>query len=252
MRTPAREATQLLSDFEITTLPVNPVTLCERLGIHYREEPLDGLDGLILSLGGQTLIAVSTRIKNLHRKRFTCAHEIGHFIFDFDNSPLVLSKEGETSFEVNAPAEMEKRANEFASHLLMPMSLLPKSLRSDDPSWGTVSFISELCETSLSAAALRLIKITELPCHLVCLKERKVLWSFSSNSTSKRVQTRVEKKLIAKNDWFRVPFSDWFYDSMWDRGRYLLEWGLPPNKFGNEYVLLWEEELEDEENNDEE
>lgn len=249
-KTPESEANQILQDLNFNQLPVDPVALCDALNIIYKEDSFDSGDGFILSNRLRTMIIVNNKIRSQERKRFTTAHELGHYVFDIDSNPMVLCKELTIDFESKADVVIEKRANEFASHLLMPTGLIPNQIKHADPSWDIVGELSKLCQTSLPAAALRYVTFSRFPCHLVCLRESYVQWSVSSHESNKKVQPQVRKKDIARNGWFRTPFSDWFYDSPWDRGRYVLEWGTNKNQYGYEHVLLWEEKP-DEDDNDE-
>jgi Zn-dependent peptidase ImmA (M78 family) len=62
------------------------------------------------------------------RQRFTICHEIGHFIFDKDQSTVEELVPGDTS-------PIERRANAFASELLLPEAGL-KAFKTFEP-WGS-------------------------------------------------------------------------------------------------------------------
>jgi Zn-dependent peptidase ImmA (M78 family) len=56
--------------------------ICKQLGLRVREVAATGFDGaLVRSRGSQKgIVAVNAAIREEARKRFTVAHEIGHFV----------------------------------------------------------------------------------------------------------------------------------------------------------------------------
>lgn|SRR6185437_1597921 len=84
MTPPAQLANYVPRKFMVT-IPTDLVALCRSLGLRVREVPAKGFDGaLIRSKAGQKgIVAVKTSIREVSRKRFTIAHEIGHFIIPY-------------------------------------------------------------------------------------------------------------------------------------------------------------------------
>jgi Zn-dependent peptidase ImmA (M78 family) len=79
----------------------------------------DGPDGALLRAGDRWLIVVNSDDRWLVRQRFTAAHELAHYLFDRDSSPVHLDGD---LFGGEAPAET--RANAFAVHLILPASVI--------------------------------------------------------------------------------------------------------------------------------
>ncbi len=103
--------------------PVDPVTIAKRLGLHVLETDLpDPVVGALLKEAGKDPTIVIHYQDSNQRKRFTCAHELGHY------SKRV--SEGTTGGEYNyvnlrdRPASAQDPENlfadEFAANLLMP------------------------------------------------------------------------------------------------------------------------------------
>lgn len=113
------------------TVPVPIIELCNREGVEVRETLFteSGVSGLIIGRDGQFSIYVN-RDEPKTRKRFTIAHELGHYILHLrgkrDNGGFrdsqstirtVFRRAGDSSIE-------EREANQFAAALLMPETLV--------------------------------------------------------------------------------------------------------------------------------
>ena len=79
---PAAQLASLLTKRFVKSSPPDLVMLCKELGLRIQEVPARGFDGaLVRSKTGQKgIIAVKASIREASRKRFTIAHEIGHFV----------------------------------------------------------------------------------------------------------------------------------------------------------------------------
>lgn len=86
----------------------------EEQGILVARRPMgeDGPDGIYVKHKEDVLIAVNSS-KTLGRQRFTAAHEYAHHLFD--NSELTIDRN-----IFDATTVVEKRANAFSAHFLMP------------------------------------------------------------------------------------------------------------------------------------
>ena len=122
-------ARKVLERFEAYTLPVPIVKIMSALGFkvflqEYNEDTLSGIIGIDLKLmnkmGTDKVISVNKK-DALGHQRFTMAHELCHYIFDFDRSSLSPYYDGYDTTKANLPTE--SRANTFAANLLMPEEL---------------------------------------------------------------------------------------------------------------------------------
>src|SRR5438132_14147381 len=79
---PAAQLAVLISQRFVKGAPPDLGALCKELGLRVQEVPAKGFDGaLVRSKTGQKgIIAVKASIREASRKRFTIAHEIGHFV----------------------------------------------------------------------------------------------------------------------------------------------------------------------------
>lgn len=102
------------------TIPVDPVTIAKRLGVDVVETQLDPhVSGAIVKRPGEDPIIYLDRRDSNNRKRFTCAHELGHFVQQDQQEEFgYLDYRGPISSEGSNKAEIY--SNAFAAQLLMP------------------------------------------------------------------------------------------------------------------------------------
>lgn len=122
-----------------------------------------GTDGLSIEIQGQQWIILGREPVSPRRRRFTLAHELGHWMLAHPSACGPLEVLGRSS------APEERAANEFAANLLMPPGLFRKDSAKRPPRMGEIQALSELYSVSRAAAALRFIKFTDEPCALVSI-----------------------------------------------------------------------------------
>ncbi len=110
-------------------VPVEKIAV--KLGLDVRCAPLEGdLSGVLVRNGGEIYIGVNS-LHHPNRRRFTIAHELGHFSLHrgikmhVDRDFRVNWRDDDSSKAVD-PEEME--ANRFAAELLMPTQLLVRDI----------------------------------------------------------------------------------------------------------------------------
>jgi len=101
------------------SIPVDPAQIAWRMGIEVSEADLDlDIAGAIEKRAGRPAHIYLCRADHPNRKRFTCAHEIGHFVKrDGEDFEYIDYRDGTASMGVDAG---ELYANSFAAALLMP------------------------------------------------------------------------------------------------------------------------------------
>ena len=107
------------------------------LGITILSKPSDDdLSGFLYrELDNKNAVIGVNQTHHPNRRRFTIAHEIGHFImhdfegfhFDSNNQKYLLKLRSKNSHLFN-PAE-EREANEFAAELLMPKAFIQEDMK---------------------------------------------------------------------------------------------------------------------------
>ncbi len=130
MRVIESKAEALLKDIGITRPPVNVERVADHLGIQIANEPFDDdLSGVLIRKAGGAVIAVN-KAHSLVRKRYSIAHEIGHYclrhVGDIFVDKVVLNKrDGRSSYGID---RKEIEANTFAAALLMPERMVEKAV----------------------------------------------------------------------------------------------------------------------------
>ena len=119
----------------ITTPPIDVRKVARNLGLDVVEAPNeDELSGFLLTDAdtGQQIIGVNA-LHHPNRRRFTIAHEIGHFILHRDG----LHVDRNQNFRVDwrspnsrtGADKKEVQANQFAAELLMPTRFVREALQ---------------------------------------------------------------------------------------------------------------------------
>jgi Zn-dependent peptidase ImmA (M78 family) len=126
----------------ITEAPVNPQKVAKQLGLEILSKPADDdLSGFLFrDLKVQRAFIGVNQNHHPNRRRFTIAHEIGHFVlhnvegfhFDSENKNYLLKLRSKTS-QLDDEWE-EREANEFAAELLMPKRFVDKDVQGLDNS----------------------------------------------------------------------------------------------------------------------
>lgn len=169
----AANANHLLHEFEDPPPPIDPRTLAEAIGILVIEEPTEDGDGCVLIDGDIAGILVNASVRNEGRKRFTVAHELGHV--RLHSHQVTYRVESLADIESQSTDRMEREANAFATELLMPEYSV-RQYAHNHPSFELIEQLAELHATSLTAAAIRAVSISDFACALVSIRAGAVAW----------------------------------------------------------------------------
>jgi len=205
-------AEELVFDLGLT-LPIIPEDVCNELNsdlfsVSYQEEHLSSPNFCGISIGDETgaKILVNAAIENRGRKNFTAAHEIGHVMMHIQTG--IQSEfectNNDISGRENTNKLYEKEANEFASSLLMPKSLIAKPIIQNDLSWQLIQSIYKDCETSLEATARRVVRLSDEACALIIHKDGEMWTPVKSPS----FPTFINKTSFPKNLATSPDFTD--------------------------------------------
>lgn len=160
----------LLSKLDKFALPINVRAIAENENIVINEDGAMGdISGLIYRDGTTVTIGVNKK-DSPRRKRFTIAHELGHY-FLHSESPLFIDKVFAVRLRDHVSSEAvsieEIEANAFAAELLMPTSVILDDIKNstnifDYEKDGLSKLIKELAnkyEVSDQAMNIRLINL---------------------------------------------------------------------------------------------
>lgn len=131
-------AGEVLDRFWDRGFPVDPVEIANDLGIDVRLAELpENVSGVFVKRPGKDPVIAMEERDSVTRQRFTCAHELAHFILTFGEEGVdrVDRRDG-LSAEGTDPEEVY--ANTFAASLLMPREEVEK-LHGKGLPWFTIA-----------------------------------------------------------------------------------------------------------------
>lgn len=157
-----------LKEYGLCALPVDLCSLTEREDIilHPKDGTTDGVSGMLVRIGNGFCIVYSTYYRNPGFERFSIAHELGHYFLDghphINTDGLHKSDAGFVSQD-----RYEQEADIFASGLLMPEDLFKDRMGNYPIGLDGIIGMAGLCNTSLTATAIRYVELTDKPLMIV-------------------------------------------------------------------------------------
>lgn len=153
----------ILREFKDVTLPIRIEEIAKMRGCKIMPYPLgDDVSGLLSIEDGKGIIGYNEKESKV-RRRFTIAHELGHYEFHRNESDLFLDKQfiyrSTSSGSTKVTQQMEQQANAFASIILMPPDLVKKEVNKMQLDLGSGHAINELArifEVSPTAMSIRI------------------------------------------------------------------------------------------------
>jgi hypothetical protein len=162
----------------VTGIP-NLLEVARSLRLKVKEEDLEGCDGILIRPKGVSrgIIAVRRDIRSAGRKRFTVAHEIGHFVLPRHDQDGAICKSKDIEGWDKSANERERQADDFAAEFLIPTAVVAARLFTTSPSLKVIESIADDCGASLSASAWRYCDLTTEPCAVIWNENGQVSWS---------------------------------------------------------------------------
>lgn len=155
-------------------------------GVQVRYEPLVGCEA---SLVGFEDVAIATinPSGSRGRERFSIAHELGHWHLHRGRS--FECRVDDADLNLASPNRaLERQADTFAAHLLMPQVLFGPLVRQmGDPNFKNLRDLAETFDTSLMATALRLANVNQLPVIVAAYNGAGRRWSVGAPDTRRWV-----------------------------------------------------------------
>lgn len=181
LRRAEAKSSNLLTAYSIDDPGFCVETLADAMGIVVREGGLDTADAwLFRRPDGHGILRVRSKGTSDARRRFSIAHELGHWELHPNLTQGRYCTEENLSDYVRSSEEVE--ANCFAASLLMPRFMMREHMGSADPSFALVDRLTAAFETSRTATARRLVELTKYRVILVCCIGGRVVWRVKSDA----------------------------------------------------------------------
>lgn len=157
------KARKTLKDSGQNLVPVDLGKVCEYLGFRYIEVNNfpNSLSALCIEQGGVKYAAVNAS-HHPHRKRFSLAHELGHWVLghthSYSRSDVTIDNPPEPEDSIKNNAIEESEADEFAGELLVPLMHLKKHI-SQTPD---IEKLATIFNVSTQVVSIRLLSTRTL------------------------------------------------------------------------------------------
>jgi hypothetical protein len=151
--------------------------IAQHCGATILYEPLHGSAARIIGAGNKALITVESSARR-GRQRFSAAHELGHWMRD--RGKVAFSCTTNQLLREWSEDNPERRANSYGADLLMPSAMFKKWAERVDGTLDSVRALASTFNTSLTATAIKFVRIGILPSMLICNEPTGRRWFFRS------------------------------------------------------------------------
>lgn len=143
-------------------------------GAAVRERPLDGCEAHIIGVGDRAVITVRSD-SHARRKRFSIAHELGHW--HFHRGKRLICRKDDIENHERGPADREGAADRYAADLLLPRYLFePMAAQYRRMSMAAARALADAFDASLTATAIRIVEHGPDPAMVICHGKQKRKW----------------------------------------------------------------------------
>jgi Zn-dependent peptidase ImmA (M78 family) len=183
-------ASEVIAKRNISALPVDPFAIAALEGILCDKisSASPGISGCLLKSADRFGIFYSDSFSSDGFRRFTVAHELGHYFLDAHYEHIFaegnVRHQSDSGF--TSDDRYEREADTFAAALLMPETLFKTACAWVKPGLEAVEALAEQCGTSLTATAIRYAILSDDPITVVCSKDNRVQFAFMSDSLMER------------------------------------------------------------------
>lgn len=221
-RTPAR----LLEDLGITEPEdIDLEAIAFACGALVVRDRLEGCEARLLGTHDRAFITVNST-SDARRQRFSIGHELGHWMHD----------RGRASFRCSmrdflygwGGMSPERRANRYATELLLPRLMFRSRAEGQPMTLGTASSLANRFQASLTSTAIRLVELGSFPAMVVLSDANRVRWSIpgpdvpsgiilrdrpgAESSAAELIRGAKPEGPVDVNagSWFEDPEARWF------------------------------------------
>ncbi len=143
-------------------------------GAHVRYRNLDGCDARLVVHGSKAIISVNAQSRE-GRQRFSLGHELAHWMCDRQRGSFMCAKEDIGPQNADAKT-VEANANAYASQLVLPDYLVLPRIENKPVSLDSAETLRKDFKSSLTAAAIKLVRKATIPSCVVRHSQSKREW----------------------------------------------------------------------------
>ena len=173
---------------------IDPLEGARELGVDVVSGNLQDATARIFRIGSRATIRVSDRIVQPGRRRFSIAHELGHFVLGHE-----LPREGEITTFVSRACErrrsvdedLEREADVFSTEYLTPEAMVRPLCEVSPVSMHSVRVVAARFQCSPVASAIRFVELTTERCAAVYCERNEVKWAKRSPTFTWTIPKRM-------------------------------------------------------------
>lgn len=218
-------------------------------GVLVVEGALHGSEARLVRKQDKGVIRVKSGVQESGRRRFSVAHELGHWFLHGDASQLHVCMEGD--LRNYSGSNQEAEANAFASELLMPTPLFKPVCWEIEPGIASIKELAGKFGTSLTSTAVRFVEENKENCIVVFSESNQVSWWRAKEGMS---DLWIEPRQKIHSDsaaWEcfhdgitvtamqRVPANSWFKSLRYRKRMEVYEQSMKLGKLPLVLSLLW-------------
>lgn len=245
--TPGEKAEARIAELGITDpkdLDVEAIAADAGVTVQYGN--LNGCDATLVGFGRRA-IATIKRSSSRGRERFSIGHEIGHW--ELHRGRSFRCRVEDPSENLASDAALEKEADSYASHLLMPGPLFNPVIKPlGMPGFRQMEEVAELFQTSLLATTIRLARVNKLPVIVACYTLTRLRWHVRASDVPNRwwLRDKLDNdsfayELLTTGKTYPAPRKQpaevWFVND--DAHKYEVREHCQPTSNGDVLVLLY-------------
>jgi len=183
--TPASRAEALVSELGISSaddLDIEAIAMAS--GVEVRYERMSGCEASLIGFEDRAIATINPcGVRG--RERFSIAHEVGHW--ELHRGQSFHCRVDDADANLTSNRVLEKEADVFAAHLLMPAPIyLPMVRTFKEPNFQNLTKMSEEFGTSIMATALRLVSVNTLPVIVASYNQSGLRWSIAAGDIPRR------------------------------------------------------------------
>jgi len=235
-------------------------------GVLVTDDKLEGAEASLVISYSQGVITVSTALQDQRRRRFSIAHELGHFELhrDIKEFLICLNQDIQESSHKEIISKLEKEANEFASELLLPKRFFAPLCVAEEPSLTHIFALADKFRTSVTATALKYINFCNEPVAIILSRNNKTQWFQGSPDFDKlrddldffiKTESVLEPETLAAKLFkdsnypkmhIRTRASSWFTPGKYNKSATVQEHSIAMPNYKSVLTLLWiDDELDE-------